>query len=522
MRSFFVFFLLLVVSGAQVSLPTPCGVLVGDLKPDHSASFLGVPFTTSPPRLHHSTPLPCPSGPPVATSQLNLGRQSPACPQPSPPPQGISENCLFLNIHTPNINSHNLPVLVYIHGGGNYEGSSALGGDDGDDGYAVLARRMQAVVVPIQYRLGLLGFLVAEGVGVTGNFGVGDCLAALTFIAGIARAVGGDPGRVTVMGQSSGGTNILALLAAPGARGLFQSAISLSGSPNISSTVEFASQLHSETFLAGPDLCGGAEDLRACLMAAPVANFTAALSTNLSTVNPPNLPLSPVGNSLVPLVIVDGQVVTQPVLEAVANGVTANLFIETCQGETDPTLDSVDYLTNTTAYGEWLESYFGQQGFPSPRALASEILDIYSDLLSEGGSVEIGFEQFLSDLGVVCGNDAIYELARKSSPGFVVRRSHLDAGPTNPWQRGGDRKVMAFHTFDFPILATDLFWGDYTPTKQDLALGDLLVRLWTDFQQEKSECLAINKGPALSPCNSAARCKRLAQLGFGPEFWWVN
>ena len=89
----------------------------------------------------------------------------------------------------------------------------------------------------MQYRLGVFGFLAlpelraADPRGTSGNYGITDLLAALRWVRREISAFGGDAGRVTVLGQSSGGTNVLALLAAPAARGLFHRAIALSGSP---------------------------------------------------------------------------------------------------------------------------------------------------------------------------------------------------------------------------------------------------------------------------------------------------
>lgn len=142
-----------------------------------------------------------------------------------------SEDCLSLNVWRPAAPGDRLPVLVYIHGGSNVFGYS---GDPLYDG-AALARRAQAVVVSVNYRLGPFGFLPVDrstsGVSLeeqSGNFALLDLLEALRFVQREAAAFGGDASQVTVMGQSAGAINLLALMAAPASDGLFQRAIALS------------------------------------------------------------------------------------------------------------------------------------------------------------------------------------------------------------------------------------------------------------------------------------------------------
>ncbi|MEZ5070450.1 MAG: carboxylesterase family protein [Bacteroidales bacterium] len=143
----------------------------------------------------------------------------------------ISEDCLFLNIWTPAETADDkLAVLVYIHGGGFVEGSGAIVTYDGEE----LAKK-GIVVVTINYRLGVLGFLVhpeltAESPNqAAGNYGLLDQIAALHWIRENIAAFGGDPGRVTIAGQSAGAMSVQALTASPLAKGLFHGAITQSG-----------------------------------------------------------------------------------------------------------------------------------------------------------------------------------------------------------------------------------------------------------------------------------------------------
>ncbi|MFI0773414.1 carboxylesterase/lipase family protein [Streptomyces sp. NPDC021212] len=139
---------------------------------------------------------------------------------------GTSEDCLYLNVYAPERRTDRpLPVLFWIHGGGFMSGSGDL-----YDG-STLARTNNIVVVTINYRLGVFGFLDLPGLSErgAGNYGLLDQQAALRWTQRNIAAFGGDPGRVTVSGESAGGQSVCALLASPPARGLFDRAIIQSG-----------------------------------------------------------------------------------------------------------------------------------------------------------------------------------------------------------------------------------------------------------------------------------------------------
>lgn len=142
-----------------------------------------------------------------------------------------SEDCLTLNVFRPSHAKKNLPVIVFIHGGSNVVGYSA---DPMYDGRA-LARRTDAVVVTVNYRLGAFGWLDLPGlktgnpVNDSGNFGTLDQIEALRFVNRNAPAFGGDPSNVTVMGESAGAVNVWALMVSPLSEGLLDKAIPLSG-----------------------------------------------------------------------------------------------------------------------------------------------------------------------------------------------------------------------------------------------------------------------------------------------------
>jgi len=176
-----------------------------------------------------------------------------ALPPQGPPPLGITdEDCLSLNVFTPELGGKR-PVMVWLHGGSFAYGS---GGEDA----AILAPQ-GVVVVTINYRLGALGFLAHPALTresphrSSGNYGLLDQIEALGWVQRNIAAFGGDPNRVTIFGHSAGAVSVLMLLTSPGARGLFQRAIaqssSLDASPSLSESeargVEIAKGLGAPT-----------------------------------------------------------------------------------------------------------------------------------------------------------------------------------------------------------------------------------------------------------------------------------
>jgi para-nitrobenzyl esterase len=158
-------------------------------------------------------------------------------------PEG--EDCLTLNLWTPGLgDGGKRPVMVWLHGGGFAYGSSNRVVTDG----ANLARRGDVVVVSVNHRLNIFGFLHLADIGGldwahSGNAGVLDLVAALRWVRDNIERFGGDPGNVTIFGESGGGGKVSVLLAMPAARGLFHRAIIQSGAAIRVSTRERANAL---------------------------------------------------------------------------------------------------------------------------------------------------------------------------------------------------------------------------------------------------------------------------------------
>jgi para-nitrobenzyl esterase len=215
----------------QARVVTKSGALVGMAGDGGGSQFLGVPFARPPVGdLRWRPPEP------VAWSgDRPAVMQGPACLQA---PLGwndkdaarSSEDCLYLDVSTPALDSHaRRPVMVWIHGGANWAGS-------GEGIVRSSLAQQGVVVVSVQYRLGVFGFLShpalsAEGDGASGNYALMDLIAALRWVRDNIAAFGGDPANVTLFGHSAGAQDVGLLMLSPEARGLFARGVLESGTP---------------------------------------------------------------------------------------------------------------------------------------------------------------------------------------------------------------------------------------------------------------------------------------------------
>jgi para-nitrobenzyl esterase len=265
--------------------------------------FLGLPYAAPPTgSLRWRPPQPVDSWHGVRDAT----QFAPSCPQSTDPsnvaapPPPFSEDCLYLNIYTPNLSDSarvGRPVLVWIHGGG-------LNADGGRnyDGTKLAADGI--VVVTINYRLGALGFLAHPALAVrpggsTGNYGLMDQQAALRWVQRNIERFGGDPHDVTIAGESAGGLSVLAHLVSRGSRGLFQRAIVQSGAFALNQHSLADAEAEGEAFASSAGCPGQTAQ---CLRGL-------ALQTILAKSPPFVIPGS-----------VDGKVLTEPIGTAIAAG----------------------------------------------------------------------------------------------------------------------------------------------------------------------------------------------------------
>jgi para-nitrobenzyl esterase len=224
-----------IVQAQSTKITTESGAISG-MSEAGVTVYKGVPFAAPPVGdLRWRPPVPVETW----TGIRKADAFAPACMQtgvsmPGETPPAVSEDCLYLNLWTPDAKTkpaHDLlPVIVWIYGGGYINGSASMPLYWGDR----LARK-GVVVVTIAYRLGPLGFLALPELTresphhSSGNYGLMDQVAALEWIQRNIAAFGGDPKNVTIAGQSSGSISVSILMASPSAKGLFQRAIGESG-----------------------------------------------------------------------------------------------------------------------------------------------------------------------------------------------------------------------------------------------------------------------------------------------------
>lgn len=541
----------------QPTADTVCGPVKGTgitVRGRAASQFLGIPFAAPPVgrmRWRPATPAKCWSGTLNATQQPHMCMQMKV---EAPVNQTQSEDCLYLNVWSTGqprrvgqSAAGKAPVLVWIYGGDSNFGSTESYGPLetilGQEGAPDM------VLVAIQYRLAGLGWLALRELtagdprGTSGNYGVTDCQMALRWVQENIAGFGGDPGRVTVMGQSSGGTQILAMLASPASKGLFHAAISLSGSPNITMDLAAAeSQGEGYVERAG---CAGATSVLDCLYG---LNSTAAVHATPESWDPSytNFPRNPHPPPKAGEVIVDGATVTRPLGQALRAGMMdVTLVLATMSAE-------MSFVPNAT-----VASWKGAQAFDSfcsdefagyPGGAAEQMPHLYRQEAAE--SPALAYYSALADVGVTC---AFQQLGAEAAQGFSrpVYVMYNNQPPAKPFPLpafGSTPMDMPFHAWDF-ICGFGLFSffsnNETDGAPDDLALGAKIRQAWFDIMQTgairpSSRCSPVVPVPG-SPFPTSTRtclvnvnassvegfkqatCSSLGGFGFSKaSWWWVN
>jgi para-nitrobenzyl esterase len=422
--------------------------------------FKGIPYALPPINgLRWRPPVPMPKWSSTRTA-IDFG---PACVQPqsktaniySGAKMPVSEDCLTLNVWVP-ANARNAPVFVWIHGGALVTGSSREPIYDGKR----LADR-GVIVVSINYRLGVLGWLAHPGLSaeskqhVSGNYGLLDQIAALRWVHANIGAFGGNPGNVTIAGESAGALSVMYLLESPLARGLYAKAISQSG--------YMVSMADLKKSVFGAPSGEGLGQLVASGLQAPDLATLRGMNAQTITDTAAGLGFAPFGN-------VDGVVLPQQMTTAFDQGKQAPvpLLVGFNQGE----IRSLMMLA------------------PKPSASAADyekaIRDRYGDLADDFLRLYPSADYKQSIIATT--RDALYgwtaeRMARKQTalgqPAFLYMFDH--GYPTMD-----SAGLHAFHASELPFVfgtydRTPALWPKVPDTASERAFSDAMLDYWASF-----------------------------------------
>jgi carboxylesterase type B len=349
-------------------VPTDRGLVQGRTA-EGTDQFLGIPYAAPPAgSLRWAAPQPAQRWHGIRQATSYGGR----CAQLASGngPRVDNEDCLYLNVYTPPGHHGRLPVLFMIHGGG-----LTTGAGDQHDG-SLIVNTDHIVVVSINYRLSVFGFLNVPGLGGpaltgSGNYGLLDQEAALRWVHRNIAAFGGDPAKVTIDGESAGGWSVCALMTSPPARGLFRGAIMQSGGTCPTRTAADA-QAAGLAF-AKQAGCADPDTAAACLRALPEKTLLDASA------------------SYQPLFASGGPELPVPSAQAVASGRYDRVPVligdnhdegrTFAQGFTALTQQQADQLI-TQLYGARapaIEARYPWDSYPAPYTAAYMIGDIWTD-----------------------------------------------------------------------------------------------------------------------------------------------
>jgi para-nitrobenzyl esterase len=363
----------------------------------------------------------------------------------------VSEDCLYLNVWTPaKAAKGKLPVILWLHGGGHGSGSGSIPIYNG----AGLASK-GVVVVSANFRLGPFGYLAhpeltAESTRHTsGNYGLLDQIAALQWVKANAARFGGDPSRVTIMGQSAGAADVHALIMAPEAKGLFVRAIAESGAGRAAPLAEAEAQGQTIAFKAGAHSLA---ELRA----------TPADAIQRASAGPPPLSGAPPGPRFG--LVIDGQVLPADPSDPAAP-VASNVPLLAGYTSDDIGTSPLDTKTSAADFEKTVRQRYG--------AHADAILAVYphaNDVEASQSALRLQRDQLFATL-------VSWEADRAKASGetvYAYRYDHTHPGPNSA-------KYGAFHTSEVPYVFGVLNAPGRTFTAGDRKVSDQIQGYWVNF-----------------------------------------
>lgn len=449
-------------AGPQVA--TASGPVTG-LADGKVEKFLGIPFAEPPVGdLRWKAPQPAKSW----TAPRDATRHATRC---SAPEAGdgvrlVNEDCLYLDIYRPagTAADAKLPVLVYIHGGGNYSGSTDI--YDGSR----FAEVTHSIVVMPAYRLGVFGFMALPALGkedpanASGGYGLLDNIASLEWIKANIADFGGDAANITLTGQSAGGTNLCSLLAAPGrTKGLFQRVVIQSGVCQINPSLA-ASEKAGAEFAAALGCADPATEL-ACMRGKPAGEILDKWKGNLTgaAFGTPLLPKAPME------ALAAGEFVRVPALVGFADR------------EMWGFMHSM-YPLSDENYGKAVKNQFGDKAaelfkrYPTQKFLHNE----YAMGAIQGDSFIVCHAFAIADRLAKYTPVSMYDFADNTVPNW---KSLGNAQPAPPgYHVGAGHTAELFYMLGYKAIEAPL-------NAEQQALGDEMDKRWLAFGKPEGKTL---------------------------------
>jgi len=445
-----------------------------------------------------------PPQPPKPWKGILVAKHFPAmCPQ-MPLIQGRqSEDCLGLNVWTPaHSPSEKLPVMVWIHGGGFIIGASSQTAYDGEP----LAAQ-GVVLVSINYRLGPFGFLAHPALnqesplGVSGNYGLLDMVAALQWVKRNINAFGGDSGNVTIFGESAGGTAVCLLMVMPQAEGLFQKVISESAAWMFGPISHLTESWYGRVPMTKFGEKFGTD--RAALRSKSTAEIMKAIGPQIGRDEAADR-----GEAFMP--VVDGWAIPDDPARLFASGKFHHVALIAGTNADEGTLMGGPPVRDLAQLRKWASAKVGP--------MADSLLNVYP--AATDADAHAAAAQAFGDLLFLYGTRSVLRAASKMNPNsFQYQFTRLN---------GVGRRIQwgAFHASEIPYVFETLpdsvygtgpmLFGDFsvdadTYNEQDASLSQAMSAAWVAFAKTGSP-----NGPGLTRWPAFAAGKE-AYLEFGDQ-----
>jgi len=362
------------------------------------------------------------------------------------------EDCLTLNVWAPQ-NASGLPVMFFIHGGGNAQGAGSLPVYDGTQ----LAAR-GVVVVTINYRLAQMGFLAFDALlgestqHVAGNYGSLDQIAALQWVQRNIAAFGGDPSKVMIFGESAGAVDVCTLVASPLASGLFKSALMESGGCFQKTLNDALTTGRMFVMAAG---CDTASDVAACMRALPAQTILQTMAPVVDGLHT---------DAYQPTV--DGYVLIQSPYNALMAG-THNHVPFIVGSNADETARMVANVTTDAQYLAALQALYG--------TLATQIYQHYPS--ANFATPRAALVRVTTDGRFVCPARLIARAAAMGQHDHPVFRYFF----THGLDHGAVMPFGAFHGLELPFIFDTVSASGYVPSAAEVELVADMGAAWSNF-----------------------------------------